>query len=212
MKRLAFALCLALLVHPAVACAASDSAPADEYFGAYHLSVLGMRNALRDLAAYGSEQGPRVYRKLVVVEDAVAEWRERFPADPWLPKLGLRLGRLFSLHLDVEGSAQHEHDVLGWVAEAYPDSPESVLAANLLAANDVDNDDPNVPIAAYIAAPAARVAPVRAPSMSSDPSSEAPRASVVAESPAPRAHSATVPIVAGVVVAGAAAWLLTRHH
>jgi hypothetical protein len=209
LKRIALALCLALFAHPLAAVAAADpSAPADEYFGAYHLSVLGMRNSLHDLADYGPEQAERVYAKLIVIDDAVAEWRERFPADPWIPKLGLRMARLFA-QIGVRDSAAHER------------------AANLRDGQS-DDADPSVPIAAPVAAtiasapvaaaptviaPVASAAEIPVTSNSLTADSDAPGlAPDPTPAPAAPAHNATVPIVAGAVVGVAAVLLLMRHH
>jgi hypothetical protein len=227
LKRIALALCLALFAHPLAAVAAADpSAPADEYFGAYHLSVLGMRNSLHDLADYGPEQAERVYAKLIVIDDAVAEWRERFPADPWIPKLGLRMARLFA-QIGVRDSAAHERATCAWLIATYPGSSESVLAANLRDGQS-DDADPSVPIAAPVAAtiasapvaaaptviaPVASAAEIPVTSNSLTADSDAPGlAPDPTPAPAAPAHNATVPIVAGAVVGVAAVLLLMRHH
>jgi hypothetical protein len=200
LKRIALALCLALFAHPLAAVAAADpSAPADEYFGAYHLSVLGMRNSLHDLADYGPEQAERVYAKLIVIDDAVAEWRERFPADPWIPKLGLRMARLFA-QIGVRDSAAHQSD------DADPSVPIAAPVAATIA---------SAPVAAAptVIAPVASAAEIPVTSNSLTADSDAPGlAPDPTPAPAAPAHNATVPIVAGAVVGVAAVLLLMRHH
>jgi hypothetical protein len=226
MKTLALGLALALLAPSSIALAedgqppipivaTSDSAPADRYFGPYHLSVLGMRNALRDLARYAPADAARVYPKLVAVEDAVLDWKTTFPADPWLPALGLRLGKLFD-RLGVADSAQQAQDTYAWVIAEYPDSDEAIVAAHLREPAPDAAADPSVPIVdptpnpPMLALPAAPPSPPVADATAAPAPTPTPRPSAV-NGPGSNVDNATVPITAAVIV-GTAAWLLLHHR
>jgi hypothetical protein len=79
---------------PAPAFAASRVAPADEYFGHLKMSILGIRNQLRDLETKSNWRGENK-RSLLgeagFIEDAMAEWSRKYPGDPWIPSFRHRL-------------------------------------------------------------------------------------------------------------------------
>ncbi|MFN2528972.1 MAG: hypothetical protein ABR584_09690 [Candidatus Baltobacteraceae bacterium] len=80
------------------ACAASRVAPADEYFGHLKMSILGIRNQLRDLetrSAWRGENRRALLGKATFIEDAMAEWSRKYPGDPWLPGFRHRLQRCY---------------------------------------------------------------------------------------------------------------------
>lgn len=96
-----------------IACAASaarasirDLAPADEYFGRLRMSVLGIHNALVLLerrAEYGNRRGvPGLRAQLRLVDDAIYDWRRRYPRDTWLRRTELERRRVvFLISRDV---------------------------------------------------------------------------------------------------------------
>lgn len=110
---------------------ASQLAPADEYFGRYRMSVLGMRNAIRDIARRVEDAPPddlsALYTKLTMVEDAILDLRGQYPHDTWLPKLGLSVAEAFAL-MPVPGARIHSNDDLDWVIADYPSSNEAFYA------------------------------------------------------------------------------------
>lgn len=74
-------------------------APADEYFGRMKMSILGIRNQLRDLSLrvrYAPSQGDAVLGSAAWVEDAMHDWEHKYPGDPWLPKSVYDLTRLYA--------------------------------------------------------------------------------------------------------------------
>ncbi len=78
----------------APAVAASRLAPADEYFGHLKMSILGIRNQLRDLetrSAWRGETRRQLLGKATFIEDAMAEWSRKYPGDPWIPRFRHRL-------------------------------------------------------------------------------------------------------------------------
>lgn len=79
---------------PAPAAAASRVAPADEYFGRLKMSILGIRNQLRDLemkSAWRGENKGALLGEASFIEDAMREWSAKYPADPWIPGFRHRL-------------------------------------------------------------------------------------------------------------------------
>jgi hypothetical protein len=97
-------------------------APADEYFGRLKMSILGIRNQLRDLALrvqYAPEKSVEVLGPAGFVEDAISDWEHKYPSDPWLPRNVFLLERLYSqIHTD-EG--QHRTSrTLHWLLARYP--------------------------------------------------------------------------------------------
>ncbi|GAC1508639.1 MAG: hypothetical protein NVS1B14_12930 [Vulcanimicrobiaceae bacterium] len=76
------------------ASAATRLAPADEYFGHLKMSILGIRNQLRDLemkAAWRGESKRALLGKASLIEDAMAEWSRKYPGDPWIHQFRRRL-------------------------------------------------------------------------------------------------------------------------
>jgi hypothetical protein len=77
-----------------------DLAPADEYFGQLRMSVLGIRNELNTLerrAAGGDRNVAAMSGKLALVDDAMRDWRSRYPRDTWLPRFYSQRARVASL-------------------------------------------------------------------------------------------------------------------
>jgi len=64
-------------------------APADEYFGHYNLSVLGIANTIRDAGARvdsGADARTLLSGPLSFVTDAMKDWEQKYPSDPWIAK------------------------------------------------------------------------------------------------------------------------------
>ena len=77
-----------------------DLAPADEYFGRMKMSVLGIRNALNTLeqrASYGDHNTSAMSGQLAFVDDAMADWRAKYPRDTWLSGFYHRRARVASM-------------------------------------------------------------------------------------------------------------------
>jgi hypothetical protein len=77
-----------------------DLAPADEYFGQLRMSVLGIRNELNTLerrATSGDRNVASMTGKLALVDDAMRDWRARYPRDTWLPRFSSQRARVASL-------------------------------------------------------------------------------------------------------------------
>jgi hypothetical protein len=69
-------------------------APADEYFGRLQMSVLGVRNKVKDLgldADLHPEHEKAILGNAMWVEDAMRDWAKKYPFDRWLPRYAYAL-------------------------------------------------------------------------------------------------------------------------
>ncbi len=125
MKRIFLALLLvASFAAPVIAKPMSGLAPADRYFGRLKMSILGVRNSLRDLAARADVepgQAEHIFDKAVLVEDALRDWQTHFPRDPWIPKYAYALAQLYA-KLDLDDARVRKNDTLDWLIASYPQS------------------------------------------------------------------------------------------
>jgi hypothetical protein len=100
-------------------------APADSYFGRFRMSVLGIRNAIKDVAirvdSASADELSALYHKLTMVEDAVFDLRERYPHDSWLPQLGFSLAQAFA-KMPLPAAQVHANDTFNWLIADYPQS------------------------------------------------------------------------------------------
>ena len=99
-------LTIACAVTSAHAATIRDLAPADEYFGQLRMSVLGIRNELNTLerrATSGDRNVAAMSGKLALVDDAMRDWRARYPHDTWLPRFASQRARVASL-IALDGS------------------------------------------------------------------------------------------------------------
>ena len=128
MKRLVLALALAVpvcaMTAPALAAPATSVAPADRYFGRLKMSILGIRNALKDLSERADARpgdAEHVYDKAVLVEDALRDWQTHFPRDPWIPKFTYSLAQLYG-KLDLDDARTRRDETFDWLVATYPES------------------------------------------------------------------------------------------
>lgn len=65
-----------------------NSAPADEYFGHWKMSFLGIDNTLRDAAISSGDHttDPNIAHKVSLAEDALDAWARKYPRDPQLAR------------------------------------------------------------------------------------------------------------------------------
>lgn len=112
---------------PFTALAASNSgpAPADEYFGPHHQSVLEIRNRLDRM---DSKTDRELIDNNAVVElddiaASISDWHQQYPNDPWLPRSYARLLRDY--HRAGSSSSEHAAAMLDEMKTAYPDAPET---------------------------------------------------------------------------------------
>jgi hypothetical protein len=120
-----FALALAIsFAAPAFADVNPNLAPADRYFGRLKMSILGVRNSLKDLASRADahpEDAEHIYDKAVLVEDALRDWHAHFPRDPWIPQYAYTLAQLYG-KLDMDDARVRRNDTLDWLVATFPNS------------------------------------------------------------------------------------------
>ena len=131
-------------------------APADRYFGQLKMSVLGIRNAIKDIslranvAAAGDMK--TLFRKLTFVEDALTDLKAQFPKDSWIPQFGLNLAQTF-LKMHIADAAVRANDAIDWVIADYPLTNQALFAKGLrsasFAAVPAADPVPIEPIAVY---------------------------------------------------------------
>ena len=130
MKRMLLALTLAIsFAAPAFADATSNLAPADRYFGRLKMSILGVRNSIKDLAARADthpEDAEHIFDKAVLVEDALRDWHAHFPRDPWIPRYAYSLAQLYG-KLDMDDARVRRNDTLDWLIATFPESEYAQL-------------------------------------------------------------------------------------
>ncbi len=127
----------------------STLAPADTYFGRFRMSILGIRNAIKDVAlrtdgASFDDLLP-LYHKLIMTEDALGELRRQYPLDSWVPKLGLSIAQAFA-KFPFEAAHVRANDDLDWIIADYPDSDQAYFASDLRDAHRRPPVSTNVPI------------------------------------------------------------------
>ena len=75
----------------------SGPAPADEYFGPFKESILGIRNHLVDLERMSDTTLRKQHIRGIDNEEIACEaWERAYPNDPWLPGFLSRIIRLYS--------------------------------------------------------------------------------------------------------------------
>ena len=110
-------------------------APADEYFGRLKMSILGIRNQLRDLdlrLQYAPDRGEDILGAAGFVEDALHDWEHKYPADPWLAKSVYELTALYARVHSATGQ-QYCSRAFHWLQSRYGTSAYAAQARTQLA-------------------------------------------------------------------------------
>lgn len=114
-------------------------APADEYFGKLKLSILGIRNTIKDLG-YKVDADPskamQIMNSVALTEDAMHDWEAKYPKDSWIPPAILSLERLLA-KVDDDGARIHTKTVMAWLVKDYPQSAPGKIGKKELAMNIV---------------------------------------------------------------------------
>jgi hypothetical protein len=103
----------------------SGPAPADEYFGPHHQSILEIRNRLDRMDAKSDRElvDSNAVVELDDVAASISDWRAQYPQDPWLPRTYARLLRTY--HRAGASSSDRAVAMLNEMKGAYPDAPET---------------------------------------------------------------------------------------
>ena len=127
MRKVLLTLAILLLVTSQVARAdvSSSPAPADEYFGPYKQSVIEIRNRLNDYDALDPRAmlDPSVGGYLDHLQVAVRDWQQKYPRDPWLPRIWAHLIREY--WRAGQSSSRPGMAALSMMRTTFPDSPET---------------------------------------------------------------------------------------
>ena len=124
------------------ALAASVNAPADEYFGRYHLSILGIRNAISDMTTKAHEEPEHASAFLnsaELAEDSIRQWQSRYPQDSWLPKTIFSLERLY-VSIGNNESAEHAVQTAAWLDRSFPKTAFAEMGRTELASLSTSDD------------------------------------------------------------------------
>ncbi|HEV2641167.1 MAG TPA: hypothetical protein VGT98_00595 [Candidatus Elarobacter sp.] len=99
-------------------------APADEYFGKLKMSILGIRNTIKDQGLkvdVDPAKAPSTGNAIALTEDAIRDWQHKYPCDSWLPGTLLGLER-FYLKIHTDDGVKHVHATFAWLRHDYPRS------------------------------------------------------------------------------------------
>jgi hypothetical protein len=99
-------------------------APADEYFGKLKMSILGIRNTIKDQGLkidVDPTKAPSTSNAIALTEDAIRDWQHKYPCDTWLPGTLLGLER-FYLKIHTDDGVKHVHATFAWLRHDYPKS------------------------------------------------------------------------------------------
>jgi hypothetical protein len=108
--------------HPAKAAPRCKMAPADEYFGKLKMSILGIRNTIKDQGLkvdVEPAKAPTTFNSIALTEDAIRDWQHKYPCDSWLP------GTLYALEhfygkIHTQDGVKHVHATFRWLRHDFP--------------------------------------------------------------------------------------------
>ena len=97
-------------------------APADEYFGKLKMSILGIRNTIKDQGLkidVDPGAAPSTSNAIALTEDAIRDWQHKYPCDSWLP------GTLYALEhfygkIHTQDGVKHVHATFRWLRHDFP--------------------------------------------------------------------------------------------
>ncbi|GAC1308999.1 MAG: hypothetical protein NVSMB21_15010 [Vulcanimicrobiaceae bacterium] len=110
-------------------------APADEYFGPLKLSIIGMRNTIRDLGLrydVNHDIAKQTFASAQLVERSIREWQTKYVRDPQLPRVIFVLQRLYTKVLTQE-SRDRARETARWLATDFGPSPQARQLSKTLA-------------------------------------------------------------------------------
>jgi hypothetical protein len=97
-------------------------APADEYFGKLKMSVLGIRNTIRDQGLkvdVDSTKAPTTLTSVGFAEDALRDWEHKYPCDRWIPWTIYALEHFYTKIHTADG-VKEVHRLVAWLKRDYP--------------------------------------------------------------------------------------------
>jgi hypothetical protein len=102
-------------------------APADEYFGQLKMSILGIKNTIKDLGLrydVNHDIARQTVASAALTEGAIRDWEHKYPRDREVPRAMYFLQRLYA-HI-IDGQAQLKAKATAsWLLTDYPASPQA---------------------------------------------------------------------------------------
>ncbi len=143
-------------------------APADEYFGKLKMSILGIRNTIKDQGLkvdVDPGKASSTMGAMALTEDAMHDWQRKYPCDSWIPGTIYALEHFYAKVHTPEGVA-HVHATYAWLHKDFPRNRFIAMAmkengeASVTppAAQTAQEALPSVPSAGLPAVPAAVMA------------------------------------------------------
>jgi hypothetical protein len=105
-----------------VARAKCKVAPADEYFGKLKMSILGIRNTIKDqgLKVDGDpNNAASTFNAIALTEDAIRDWEHKYPCDSWIPGSIFALEHFYTKIHTADG-VKHVHATFAWLRHDFP--------------------------------------------------------------------------------------------
>jgi hypothetical protein len=99
-------------------------APADEYFGKLKMSILGIRNVIKDQGLKVDvfpEKADSTLNSIELAEDAVHDWQHKYPCDSWLPGTIYAIEHFYG-KIHTTNGVKHVHAAFAWLRRDYPKS------------------------------------------------------------------------------------------
>ncbi len=109
-------------------------APADETFGRFNLTVLGVANSIRDSGSRldaGADPRTLITGPLAFATDAMHAWEGRYPGDPWIAKDLLALEAVY-LKIPTDDAFRMASRTEAWLLADFPSSVYVAKARTLL--------------------------------------------------------------------------------
>jgi hypothetical protein len=100
-------------------------APADEYFGRLKMSILGIRNTIKDQGLkidIDPAKEPDTRGAIALTEDAIRDWQHKYPCDSWLPTTIFALEHFYA-KIHTDDGVRHVHATFAWLRRSYPRAP-----------------------------------------------------------------------------------------
>lgn len=107
-------------------------APADEYFGRLKMSILGIRNTIKDESLkvdYDPGKAPSTLNSIALTEDAIHDWQHKYPCDSWLPGSIYALEHFYT-KIHTSDGVTHVHRAYAWLRHDFPRHRLMQLARN----------------------------------------------------------------------------------
>jgi hypothetical protein len=158
-------------------------APADEYFGKLKMSVLGIRNTIKDVGAnieIDQTRWAQLESKAAFAEDAMRDWEKKYPPDTWLAKMVFALERMYA-KLDSDDGRKRSVAAMKWLVHDFPKSWYGRTGKTELAAGKVGRPAQTAAAASPAPGPDVVAAPAVLTSAAPAPAGVSPSGPVSAE-------------------------------